>query len=43
MRFAVGAECCGAVGCRETEALLEVERNGQERVLCADCAAGWSP
>jgi hypothetical protein len=42
-RFAVGAACCGALGCRETGGLLEVEREGQVRVLCPDCAAGWSP
>lgn len=43
VRFAVGADCCGALSCRETEPLLEVERNGEKRVLCPDCAAGWSP
>lgn len=43
VRFAVEAEVCGAVGCRERSGLLEVERNGRKRVLCAGCAAGWSP
>jgi hypothetical protein len=41
-RFAVGAECCGALSCRETEGLLVVERGGETRVLCPECARRWS-
>lgn len=39
-RFAVGADCCGALGCRRSAALLAVEADG-ERVLCGEHAAGW--
>jgi hypothetical protein len=40
-RFAVGAECCGALSCRETDALLKVETDEGQRVLCPDHAPGW--
>jgi hypothetical protein len=39
--FAVEAECCGALSCRETEALVRVEQGGETRVLCADHARRW--
>jgi len=42
VRFAVGADCCGALSCGETEGLLEVERDGETRVLCPECARRWS-
>ena len=38
VRFAVGAVCCGALGCRAEEGLLSVTVAGEERVLCADHA-----
>lgn len=41
VRWAVGAECCGALGCRETEALVRVERDGETRVLCLSHARRW--
>jgi hypothetical protein len=34
VRFAVGADCCGAAGCRRTDALLVVETAHGRRVLC---------
>jgi hypothetical protein len=40
-RFAVGVECCGALGCRESSALLEVTTDEGQRVLCPDHAPGW--
>jgi hypothetical protein len=42
VRFAVGADCCGALGCHETEDLLVVEQGGDSRVLCPDHARRWS-
>lgn len=42
VRFAVGADCCGALGCRETDGLLAVEQDGDRRVLCPDHARRWS-
>ena len=39
--WAVGADCCGALGCRETEGLVVVVTDRGERVLCLDCAEGW--
>jgi hypothetical protein len=41
VRFAVDAEVCGALGCRETSGLLEVAVDGERRVLCADHAGRW--
>ena len=41
VRFAVDAACCGALGCRETERLVEVENGGETRVLCLSHARGW--
>ena len=41
VRWAVGADCCGALGCRETEGLVVVVTDRGERVLCLDCAEGW--
>jgi hypothetical protein len=41
VRFAVDAECCGALSCRETEALVRVDQGGETRVLCADHARRW--
>jgi hypothetical protein len=41
VRFAVDADCCGAVGCREKDDLLLVERDGDRRVLCVTHARGW--
>lgn len=38
IRFAVDADCCGALGCREAGSLLEVIADGKRRVLCSDCA-----
>lgn len=40
-RFAVGAACCGALGCRERSALLSVQTAEGERVLCSEHAPGW--
>ena len=42
VRFAVGADCCGALGCHETENLLVVEQGDERRVLCPDHARRWS-
>lgn len=41
--WAEQAAVCGALGCRETEALLEVtdEESGEQRVLCPSHAADW--
>ena len=41
VRWAVGADCCGALGCRETEGLVAVSGDRGERVLCMSCAEGW--
>jgi hypothetical protein len=41
VRWAVGADVCGALGCRETGGLLQVEQDGETRVLCPPCARGW--
>ena len=41
VRWAVGADCCGALGCRETEGLVVVVTDRGERVLCLDCVEGW--
>jgi len=43
VRFAVEADCCGAVGCRRTDGLVELHVDGDRRVLCARCARRWSP
>jgi hypothetical protein len=40
-RFAVEAECCGAVGCHERGLLLVVETEEGKRVLCPEHAPGW--
>jgi hypothetical protein len=42
VRFAVGADVCGAIGCRETDGLLVVEQGGETRTLCPDHARRWS-
>jgi hypothetical protein len=42
VRFAVEAVACGAVGCRESAGLVELVRDGEQRVLCPAHAAGWS-
>ncbi len=42
VRWAVGASVCGALGCVETEGLVEVEQDGKTRVLCLDHARRWS-
>ena len=39
VQFAVGADCCGALGCGVEEPLLSVEVGGDSRVLCPDYAA----
>ena len=36
LRFAVGADACGALGCRESAPLFVVEGDRGERVLCLD-------
>jgi hypothetical protein len=42
VRWAVEADCCGALGCRNTDALLLAENSsGERRVLCADHVTGW--
>ena len=41
VRWAVGADCCGALGCRETEGLVVVSGDRGERVLCVGCVEGW--
>ena len=41
VRFAVGADCCGCLGCRETENLLEVTTKRGTRVLCPEHVEGW--
>jgi len=41
VRFAVDAECCGALSCRSSAGLLVVEQGGEERVLCPECAQEW--
>ena len=41
VRFAVGADCCGCLGCRETENLLEVTIKRGTRVLCPEHVEGW--
>lgn len=41
-RLAVGAYCCGAIGCHEKDGLLAVEQDGEERVLCPVHARRWS-
>jgi hypothetical protein len=40
-RFAVEADCCSALSCRETDGLLKVETDEGQRVLCPDHAPGW--
>ena len=42
VRWAVGAVCCGALGCREESDLLVVRVGQEERVLCADCVDGFA-
>jgi hypothetical protein len=41
VRFAVDAHCCGALGCRETDGLLLVEKGHVQRVLCQYHARRW--
>jgi len=41
VRWAVEADVCGALGCRETSGLFSVESDGERRVLCMDHARGW--
>ena len=41
VRFAEDAACCGALGCRKTSGLVEVENGGEKRVLCLSHARGW--
>jgi len=38
VRWAVGAVCCGALGCRVDEGLLSVTVDGERRTLCSECA-----
>lgn len=38
VEFAPQASVCGALGCRETDALVRVDRGPRERVLCPECA-----
>ena len=38
VRWAVGAVCCGALGCRVEEGLLSVTVDGKRRTLCSECA-----
>lgn len=38
----VDADCCGALGCVESEELVKVKKNGKERVLCEDHGQEWS-
>ena len=38
VRWAVGAVCCGALGCRVDEGLLSVTVDGKRRTLCSECA-----
>ncbi|WP_175416318.1 hypothetical protein [Natrinema versiforme] len=40
-RFAVGADCCGALGCRRSAVLLAVRTAEGKRVLCSEHAPGW--
>ena len=42
VRFALEAECCGRLGCRRSDALLQLHVGGDKRVLCARCARRWS-
>jgi len=41
VRFAVGADCCGALSCHETDGLLKVEQDGETRTLCPVHARRW--
>ena len=41
VRWAVGADVCGVVGCRESERLVRLEVGGERRVLCLPHARGW--
>ena len=38
VQWAVGAVCCGALGCRVEEGLLSVTVDGKRRTLCSECA-----
>jgi len=40
--FALDAECCGALGCRQTDDLLKVRKDGSTRVLCRVHAERWA-
>lgn len=42
VQFATQAAVCGALGCSETQGLLKVDRGPRQRVLCPECARGWS-
>jgi len=42
VRWAVDAVCCGSLGCREESGLLSVTVDGENRVLCAECAAEFA-
>lgn len=43
IRGAAEADACGAVGCRETERLVEIveDRTGRRRVLCPGHVRRW--
>ena len=41
VRFAVGAVCCGVVGCQRSDGLLRVETSDGPRVLCSAHLRRW--
>jgi hypothetical protein len=42
VRFAVGAEVCGAVGCNRSDGLMRVVLDGESRTLCPVHVRRWS-
>jgi len=42
VRFAVGAEVCGAVGCNRSDGLMRVVLDGESRTLCPVHLRRWS-
>ena len=42
VRWAVGAEVCGAVGCGRSDGLLSVATGDGRRVLCPEHARRWA-
>jgi hypothetical protein len=42
VRWAVGADCCGAVGCSRSDGLMRVVVDGESRTLCPAHLARWS-